>query len=289
MISIAPITFEGAPVAWPPLETVTSDRGSLAGDTIEIPLRNIELKVSISLISGRLGPMRIDADRGDENVVHLRANEDEIRQVRAYLGADRGAGSQPCRIEADDPVVRHLSAALENAESKTCEFNAVYADAMRLAIVTRVLHLQAKSNDASGQRRHVPLPKWRLKRLIDYVDENYGGNVTLASMAAAAGLSRMHFAAQFRAATGMRPHQYVMKRRIDAAKQMLRETDAALVDVALDSGFQSQAHFTTVFKRFTGATPHRWRSEFENPSSNFGRQTSNEQRRATHAEARIGR
>jgi AraC-like DNA-binding protein len=46
-----------------------------------------------------------------------------------------------------------------------------------------------------------------------------------------------------------------MKRRIDAAKQMLSGTGAALVDVALDVGFKSQAHFTTVFKRFTGAPP----------------------------------
>jgi AraC-like DNA-binding protein len=78
-------------------------------------------------------------------------------------------------------------------------------------------------------------------------------------MAAVAGLTRMHFAAQFRAATGMRPHDFLLQRRIDRARRLLRDPKLALVDVALSVGFQTQAHFTTVFKRFAGDTPNRWR------------------------------
>jgi AraC-like DNA-binding protein len=71
----------------------------------------------------------------------------------------------------------------------------------------------------------------------------------------------MHFAAQFRLATGMSPHQFVLNRRIERAKTMLIGTAEELVSIALSVGFQSQAHFTTVFKRFVGETPHRWRCE----------------------------
>jgi len=78
-------------------------------------------------------------------------------------------------------------------------------------------------------------------------------------MAAAAGLTRMHFAAQFRTATGLRPHDFVLQRRVERAQESLRNPELALVDVALSDGFQTQAHFTTVFKRFAGGTPHRWR------------------------------
>jgi AraC family transcriptional regulator len=110
-----------------------------------------------------------------------------------------------------------------------------------------------------ASRRCTPLQKWRLKRVTDHVDAHLSRRITLANMAAAAGLTRMHFAAQFRASTGMRPHDFVLQRRIERAQELLRNPELALVDVALSVGFQTQAHFTTVFKRFAGGTPHRWR------------------------------
>jgi transcriptional regulator GlxA family with amidase domain len=112
---------------------------------------------------------------------------------------------------------------------------------------------------APPRRRPAPLLKWRLNRVVAYVDAHLGGRITLPGMAAAAGLTPMHFAAQFRSATGLRPHDYVLQRRIDRARELLRDPGRALVDVALSVGFQTQAHFTTVFKRFAGAPPHSWR------------------------------
>jgi AraC-like DNA-binding protein len=108
-------------------------------------------------------------------------------------------------------------------------------------------------------RRRTPLQKWRMKRVVDHIDAHLSRRIALADMAAAAGLTRMHFAAQFRAATGMRPHDFLLQRRIDRAQQMLRNPELALVDVALSVGFQTQAHFSTVFKRLVRETPHRWR------------------------------
>jgi AraC-like DNA-binding protein len=112
---------------------------------------------------------------------------------------------------------------------------------------------------ATTGRRRTPLQKWRMKRVVDHVDAHLSRRITLADMAAAAGLTRMHFAAQFRAATGTRPHDFLLQRRIDRAQELLRNPELALVDVALSVGFQTQAHFTTVFRRFVGETPHRWR------------------------------
>ena len=66
------------------------------------------------------------------------------------------------------------------------------------------------------------------------------------------------FAAQFRAATGHRPHEYLLFRRTERAKELLR-TAMPIVEVALTVGFQAQSHFTTVFRRLTGDTPARWR------------------------------
>jgi AraC-like DNA-binding protein len=107
--------------------------------------------------------------------------------------------------------------------------------------------------------RPTALQKWRLKRVVDYVDAHLADPIRLPNLAAAAGLSPMYFAAQFRIAMGVRPQHYVLKRRIDRACELLRNSELALVEVALSVGFQAQAHFTTVFRRFVGQTPYRWR------------------------------
>jgi AraC-like DNA-binding protein len=158
-----------------------------------------------------------------------------------------------------DPTIDQLTRALITAGSVAREFGSLHADAIGLAIVTRLLALCRECYVPAADRRHTALQKWRLKRVIDYVDGHLGRPIRLPDLAAAAGLTRMHFAAQFRAATGMRPHHYVLQRRIDRARELLRNPEAALVDVALSVGFQTQAHFTTVFRRFVGQTPHRWR------------------------------
>jgi AraC family transcriptional regulator len=136
---------------------------------------------------------------------------------------------------------------------------------MRLAIVASLVETLVPILPKTGQKSAVPvLPKWRLMRVLTYIDANIGESITLGNLADTTGLSRMYFARLFRAATGIRPHEYVLRKRIERAQQMLAETSDALVDVALSAGFQTQAHFTTVFKRIVGSTPCQWRRELPN-------------------------
>lgn len=182
---------------------------------------------------------------------------------------DDHAGEGARRAASEDPVVESLSRALECAERGEGEHGGVYADALRLAIATRLLMARAPSGDiqvrepepAAPPRIKTGLPKWRLKRVEAYIEAHLDGTVTLADMASAAGLSRMHFASQFRIATGMPPHEYLLRRRIERAQRILLETGESVVEIALAVGFQTQAHFTTVFRRFVGDTPYKWRCE----------------------------
>jgi transcriptional regulator GlxA family with amidase domain len=82
--------------------------------------------------------------------------------------------------------------------------------------------------------------------------------IDLSDLANAAGLSRMHFAAQFQAATGYRPREYLLHQRIEHAKPLLSKTETPFAEVALAVGFCAQARFSTVFKRITSETPARW-------------------------------
>jgi AraC family transcriptional regulator len=96
--------------------------------------------------------------------------------------------------------------------------------------------------------------------VIEYIMENLGGNPTLEQMGAVAHLSPYHFARQFKAATGLAPHQYLISRRIERAQHLLRsDDDLGLAEVALRVGFSDQSKFSFHFKRLVGLTPRQFR------------------------------
>ena len=103
------------------------------------------------------------------------------------------------------------------------------------------------------------LPKWRLRRVEQHIAAHFERSISLSELAGVAGLSRMHFAAQFRAETGYRPREYLLNHRIEQAKSLLTTTERPLAEIALAVGFSTQAHFSTVFKRISGQSPARWR------------------------------
>jgi AraC family transcriptional regulator len=182
----------------------------------------------------------------------------------------------------NDPIIRSLSRELEAARQ---QYGQHCAEGLRLAIAVGLwseVGASAKSCEIKSKRRQVrPLQKWRLKRVIEYVDDHLSAKITLSDLAAVAGLSRMHFASQFRKATGFRPHEFVLRRRIGRAEEMLMDTTMSIVHIALTVGFQTQAQLTTVFKRFVGCTPGRCRASKQVPSA----PPSQEDRRAEITDA----
>jgi AraC family transcriptional regulator len=114
-----------------------------------------------------------------------------------------------------------------------------------------------------AERRCGALPKWRIRRLEEFLAANIEKRISLDDMAAAVGLSKMHFAAQFRVATGFRPREYLLFKRIERAKAMMTASRMPLVEIAFAVGFNAQAHFSTVFKRFTGRSPAQWKQEVQ--------------------------
>jgi AraC-like DNA-binding protein len=157
-----------------------------------------------------------------------------------------------------DPMVEQLGRALLAADEAGEPLGRLYADCVSISIIARLI-ASTRPASASKRPKTTGLAKWRLRRAIDYIEARLDASVSLVDIASAAGLTRMHFAAQFRAATGLRPHEYLLLRRIERAQEMLVEPDASLVDVALSVGFLNQSHFTSTFKRFVGQPPGAWR------------------------------
>jgi AraC family transcriptional regulator len=104
------------------------------------------------------------------------------------------------------------------------------------------------------------LPRARLRAVVEYVEEHLDASPTLEQLAAVARLSPYHFARQFKAATGLPPHQYVIVRRVEQAKRLLQGGgDLSLAEVAAHAGFSDQSQFCRHFKRLVGVTPGQFR------------------------------
>jgi|SRR5271165_314376 len=105
------------------------------------------------------------------------------------------------------------------------------------------------------------LPQSRLRAVVEYIEEHLDAGPTLEQMAAVARVSPYHFARQFKRATGLPPHQYVIARRVERAKLLLQTSgDFTLAQVAACAGFSDQSQFSHHFKRIVGVTPGKVRT-----------------------------
>jgi AraC-like DNA-binding protein len=171
----------------------------------------------------------------------------EISDHQTFTPHDQDYG------ETNSILIDFIGAVLPPDEAKVV-LRGVYTEALHSSLLDHLSRLRCDIG-----RRAAPLAKWRLARVYSFVDANIEERISLEMLARTAGISKMYFAAQFREATGMRPHTFLLRRRIALAKQLLRDARRSIVDVALSVGFQTQSHFTTVFKHQVGVTPYRWR------------------------------
>jgi AraC family transcriptional regulator len=149
-----------------------------------------------------------------------------------------------------DPLAAELAKTLiEHGDAADHQFTRCIGQTLAMHL-TRLESPRARIN---------ALPKWRLRRVEQYVADHFHRRISLSELADVAGLSRMHFAAQFRAATGYRPREYLLNHRVEHAKTLLATTERPLAEIALAVGFSTQAHFSTVFKRISDQSPARWR------------------------------
>jgi AraC family transcriptional regulator len=100
-----------------------------------------------------------------------------------------------------------------------------------------------------------------LQRVRDYIEAHLDDDLSLTVLADVACLSPHHFSRSFKQAAGVGPARYVMGRRLERAKTLLRRTREPLAVIAQDTGFADQSHLTHMFRREIGVTPGRFRAE----------------------------
>lgn len=104
------------------------------------------------------------------------------------------------------------------------------------------------------------LSRRSLKLVLEYIHAHLHDNVQLSSLAEIAGLNLYHFAKAFKQSTGESPHQYTLRRRIERARELLRDPHVSVLEVSARTGFVDQSHFSKVFRRIAGVAPSECRN-----------------------------
>jgi AraC family transcriptional regulator len=182
----------------------------------------------------------------------------------ALTDASDGTGSGVELRGVDNLVDARLRALVEavNAE-RIAGFPSgrLFLDSVEQALAVALVNGYAVRH-RSVQTHRGGLGSARLRRIKEFVYAKMEDEVTLCEMAQSVELSTAHFARMFRKSTGETPHQFVMRHRIERAKEMLRTSDARVLDVAVACGFKTQGHFARVFRRMCGVGPTEYRQEF---------------------------
>jgi AraC family transcriptional regulator len=155
------------------------------------------------------------------------------------------------------PVRNALVAELCRRLAEPGEYTPATLDA---AVTLLVATLLDQARNARTRPPATRLTGASLQRVLDHVAAHLADPLPVDELAAVAGLPRRPFAAEFKLATGMPVHQYVLRRRVDRAVDLLTTTDRSIADVAAEVGFTHQAHLTRVLRRLTGATPAQHRT-----------------------------
>ncbi|MBD2309115.1 helix-turn-helix transcriptional regulator [Chroococcidiopsis sp. FACHB-1243] len=153
-----------------------------------------------------------------------------------------------------DPLVGQIGFALKTSLEIDGKNSHLYADSLAHALVVHLL-----SRYSSNSRQSEPIAgsvtqqQWR--QIVDFIEANLEKNISLTQLAEIVRLSPYHFAHLFKKSTHTSPHQYLILRRIERAKQLIVMGNLSLAAIAQTVGFASQGHFTYHFKRLVGVTP----------------------------------
>jgi AraC family transcriptional regulator len=153
-----------------------------------------------------------------------------------------------------DPLVHQIGLALKRALETADSISRLYAETMNTALMVHLLQSYC------AEKLTLPtytggLSKRKLQLIIEYIDAHLDCNLSLKELAATVQISTHYFAQLFKQSTGISPHQYVIRCRIERSKELLRQKQITIADVAKIVGFVDQSHFHRHFKRLVGITP----------------------------------
>jgi AraC family transcriptional regulator len=186
------------------------------------------------------------------------------RAVYESVAAELCSGNPPRRtitprFAIHDPMLEQLLLAVATALREPTPPATLYIDTLAQMMAAHLASASTARFDSAAPSKPAPKPAPHLQRLADYIEAHLDEDLSLDRLGAEAVLSPLYLIRAFKAAFGESPHQYVMARRIERAKTLLRATDTPVADIALACGFSSQSHLCNRFQRVVGTTPVAYR------------------------------
>lgn len=201
------------------------------------------------------------AVQGTFESVMLRVPSATVRRAADELGAPvpvPGASAWPT-VRPPHPDLHLLGRSMAGALTATDRRRTMLVEGLSVALLALVLD-RGPTDPVAAQVRDLDDTQW--SAAVEFADASLGSGLDIDTWAAAVGLPTHEFARRFRSRAGSPPYAWFLDRRVHRARQLLLRSRDSLADIALASGFNSQSHFTDVFRRRTGVPPGRWRAEF---------------------------
>lgn len=172
-----------------------------------------------------------------------------------------GRSSSPVLPDAltlsDAAVFSVAKAALAALEAGEVD---LYADACARFLAAHLLGKTESWARAQTQKiSSVALSDRRLRRVLEFMQQEFAGALNINQLAREAGISSFHFARTFKAKIGVTPHQHIRRLRLRHARVLLAETDLSVLQVAEACGYVHDGHFAAAFQRTYGCSPSAFR------------------------------
>lgn len=205
-------------------------------------------------------PLFSQAD-GDVQIVQIRIRDSFVRNI-----AEEALNQNGDRIElvptfqTRDPHIEAIAMMLLSELHQTKFSGQLYIDSLTNVLAVHLLRQHATT------KPQLPvyeggLPQRQLLQVLDYIDANLEREIKLADLAQLLDVSQFHFSRLFKQSIGTSPYQYLLQQRVERAKQLLKQTDKSIADIAFDCGFNSHSHLSKQFRQLTGITPKAYRCE----------------------------
>ncbi len=215
-----------------------------------------------------IGPGRFCVTPGDASAHWQHSGNPEILQLYLRKSVYEGAAVEMFgtsaalvpRFAIVDPLLEQLAMAVLDALRDGTADDRLYVETIAQLIGVHLA--RAHSSRARAPRNGAALDglsRARVRRLVDYIEQHLGEDLSLEALAAEVGLSPLYLVRAFRSAVGQSPHQYVVARRVEHARRLLTVTTLPIAEISLATGFSSQSHLTSWFRRLVGVSPAVYR------------------------------
>lgn len=177
-----------------------------------------------------------------------------LQRVAAEMGFDAQRIEIRNRFQIRDTQLENIAWALKEEMEYGYPCGQLYFDSLAVAVAARLICYHS-SQSTETLRPHKRLTDRRLRQVFDYIEDHLAETISLDDLAAVVSLSVSHFKVLFREATGVAPHQYVIRRRLERARSLLGADKLSISQIALETGFAHQSHLARHMQRVLGVSP----------------------------------